>query len=289
MNPSSMPKRSGDRMKTERRDGDALARLHRAGDFTAIYLPTPDDEARRDLVRAREGAVGLSTQAKHRVKASLPPISASRSLRSTSRCRSTATRSMKPNAASNGSRINSANSRCRKVGISAQGGGPGSDDGRSVTPGPLLMFLSSNAAWGGGPRAGDCLPQPGDAVARARHGPREGSVGATGAGRRCGGPRPGLRARAVAPDLGWSKLSEQPTRNLSFSRPVDLHSAARRAATGMSRSTTTRSARRPPATLSVSWPIFRRRSSSTRCSGFRSCSRRSRPPSITAEPRDASS
>jgi transposase len=54
VNPSSMPKRSGDRIKTDRRDGDALARLHRAGELTAIYIPTPDDEALRDLVRARE-------------------------------------------------------------------------------------------------------------------------------------------------------------------------------------------------------------------------------------------
>ena len=71
MNPSSMPKRSGDRIKTDRRDGDALARLHRAGELTAIYIPTADDEALRDLVRAREDAVGLSTQAKHRLKAFL--------------------------------------------------------------------------------------------------------------------------------------------------------------------------------------------------------------------------
>jgi transposase len=71
VNPSSMPKRSGDRIKTDRRDGDALARLHRAGELTAIYVPTPDDEALRDLVRAREDAVGLSTQAKHRLKAFL--------------------------------------------------------------------------------------------------------------------------------------------------------------------------------------------------------------------------
>jgi hypothetical protein len=34
-----MPKRSGDRIKTDRRDGDALARLHRAGELTAIYTP----------------------------------------------------------------------------------------------------------------------------------------------------------------------------------------------------------------------------------------------------------
>ena len=126
VNPSSMPKRSGDRIKTDRRDGDALARLHRAGELTAIYIPTPDDEALRDLVRAREDAVGLSTQAKHRLKAFLlrqgrrypgragwtkvyrrwlADLSFSLAP-NTSRCRSIATPSTKPNAASNVSRIN---------------------------------------------------------------------------------------------------------------------------------------------------------------------------------------
>ena len=56
VNPSSMPKRSGDRIKTDRRDGEALARLHRAGELTPIRIPTPEDEALRDLVRAREDA-----------------------------------------------------------------------------------------------------------------------------------------------------------------------------------------------------------------------------------------
>ena len=71
VSPSHIPKRSGDRIKTDRRDSQALARLHRAGELRAIYIPTPDDEALRDLVRAREDAVGLSTQAKHRLKAFL--------------------------------------------------------------------------------------------------------------------------------------------------------------------------------------------------------------------------
>jgi transposase len=71
VNPSSLPTRRGDRIKTDRRDGDALARRHRAGELTAIYLPTAADEALRDLVRAREDAVGLSTQAKPRLNACL--------------------------------------------------------------------------------------------------------------------------------------------------------------------------------------------------------------------------
>jgi len=56
------------RIKTDRRDSEALARLHRAGELTAIDNPTAADEALRNLVRAREDAVGLSTQAKHRLK-----------------------------------------------------------------------------------------------------------------------------------------------------------------------------------------------------------------------------
>jgi transposase len=71
VSPSHIPKRTGDRIKTDRRDGNALARLHRAGELTAIYVPTADDEALRDLVRAREDAVGVSTQARHRLKAFL--------------------------------------------------------------------------------------------------------------------------------------------------------------------------------------------------------------------------
>ena len=71
VSPSHIPKRSGDRIKTDRRDGNALARLHRAGELRAIYVPTAEDEALRDLVRAREDAVGVSTQAKHRLKAFL--------------------------------------------------------------------------------------------------------------------------------------------------------------------------------------------------------------------------
>jgi transposase len=71
VSPSRIPKCSSDRIKTDRRDADALARLHRAGELTAIHVPTADDEALRDLVRAREDAVGVSTQAKHRLKAFL--------------------------------------------------------------------------------------------------------------------------------------------------------------------------------------------------------------------------
>lgn len=51
--PSKVPRRPGDRIKTNRRDADQLARLYRAGELTAIYVPDPQDEAVRDLIRAR--------------------------------------------------------------------------------------------------------------------------------------------------------------------------------------------------------------------------------------------
>lgn len=71
VSPSMTPKRSGDRIKTDRRDAEALARLHRAGELRAIYIPGPDDEAFRDLVRAREDAVTSHSRARHRLKALL--------------------------------------------------------------------------------------------------------------------------------------------------------------------------------------------------------------------------
>ena len=51
--PSLIPKKASDRVKTDRRDAQQLARLHRAGELTAIYVPDEQDEAVRDLVRAR--------------------------------------------------------------------------------------------------------------------------------------------------------------------------------------------------------------------------------------------
>jgi transposase len=54
VSPSMIPKRSGDRVKTDRRDSQMLARLDRAGELRAIHIPDATDEAMRDLVRARE-------------------------------------------------------------------------------------------------------------------------------------------------------------------------------------------------------------------------------------------
>ena len=51
--PSKIPQQSGNRLKNDRRDSLALARLHRAGELTPVYVPTPEDEALRDLMRAR--------------------------------------------------------------------------------------------------------------------------------------------------------------------------------------------------------------------------------------------
>lgn len=69
--PSSIPKRSGDRIKTDRRDAMLLARLSRAGELTAVRVPGAADEAVRDLVRAREDAVREQRNARHRLKALL--------------------------------------------------------------------------------------------------------------------------------------------------------------------------------------------------------------------------
>jgi len=69
--PSSIPRRSGDRVKTDRRDAILLARLARAGELTAVRVPDAADEAVRDLVRAREDAVRECRNARHRLKALL--------------------------------------------------------------------------------------------------------------------------------------------------------------------------------------------------------------------------
>jgi transposase len=55
--PSKIPRKSGDRIKNDRRDALNLARLHRSGELTAVYVPAPEDEAMRDLSRGREDAV----------------------------------------------------------------------------------------------------------------------------------------------------------------------------------------------------------------------------------------
>jgi len=52
--PSLIPKKAGDRVKTDRRDAVMLTRLYRAGELTAVWVPELQQEAIRDLTRARE-------------------------------------------------------------------------------------------------------------------------------------------------------------------------------------------------------------------------------------------
>ena len=69
--PSLIPKKPGDRVKTDRRDAVQLARLMRSGDLTRVYVPTVEDEAIRDLTRAREDTLRDLKSAKFRLKAFL--------------------------------------------------------------------------------------------------------------------------------------------------------------------------------------------------------------------------
>jgi transposase len=69
--PSQIPKKASDRVKTDRRDAVQLARLLRSGDLTPVYIPTVEDEAIRDVVRAREDALKDLKAAKVRLKAFL--------------------------------------------------------------------------------------------------------------------------------------------------------------------------------------------------------------------------
>jgi transposase len=69
--PSMIPKKSGERIKNDTRDSKTLARLHRAGELTAVYVPDIQNEAIRDLSRAREDAVIAGRKAKQRLSAFL--------------------------------------------------------------------------------------------------------------------------------------------------------------------------------------------------------------------------
>jgi transposase len=69
--PSLIPKKAGDRVKTDRRDSVMLARLHRAGELTAVWVPDDAQEALRDLTRARADMKNLLRQAKQQLLAFL--------------------------------------------------------------------------------------------------------------------------------------------------------------------------------------------------------------------------
>ena len=66
--PSMIPKRSGNRIKTDHRDAMMLASLHRAGELAPVYVPQEEDEAMRDLVRARQDAVKAERVTKQQLK-----------------------------------------------------------------------------------------------------------------------------------------------------------------------------------------------------------------------------
>ena len=65
--PSLAPTKPGDRVKNDRRDAERLARSHRAGELTAVWVPDAGHEALRDLVRAREDAKQDQLRARHRL------------------------------------------------------------------------------------------------------------------------------------------------------------------------------------------------------------------------------
>lgn len=66
--PTLVPRKAGDRVKTDRRDAEKLARSYRSGDLTAVWVPDADHEALRDLVRAREAAKKDQLRARHRLQ-----------------------------------------------------------------------------------------------------------------------------------------------------------------------------------------------------------------------------
>ncbi len=69
--PSLIPMRPGDRVKTDRRDAESLARLHRSGELTAVWVPDKEQEAMRDLTRAREDMKAIERQSRQRLSAFL--------------------------------------------------------------------------------------------------------------------------------------------------------------------------------------------------------------------------
>jgi transposase len=69
--PSKIPQKPGERVKTNRRDAYKLARLDRAGELEAVYVPAEADEAMRDLSRGRATAVEAATRVKQQIKSLL--------------------------------------------------------------------------------------------------------------------------------------------------------------------------------------------------------------------------
>jgi transposase len=65
--PTLVPRKAGDRVKTDRRDAERLARSYRSGDLTPVWVPDEGSEGLRDLVRAREVAKQDQLRARHRL------------------------------------------------------------------------------------------------------------------------------------------------------------------------------------------------------------------------------
>jgi transposase len=65
--PTLIPVKPGDRVKTDRRDAEKLARCYRSGDLTPVWVPDAQHEALRDLVRAREAGKQDELRARHRL------------------------------------------------------------------------------------------------------------------------------------------------------------------------------------------------------------------------------
>lgn len=71
VSPSLIPRKPGERVKTDRRDALMLARLHRSGDLTAVWVPGPEQEAMRDLTRGREDMKAIQLKTRQRLGAFL--------------------------------------------------------------------------------------------------------------------------------------------------------------------------------------------------------------------------
>ena len=69
--PSMIPRKSGERQKTDKRDASSLAVLHRGGLLTAVWVPDAAHEAMRDLIRSRQAAVRAVRAARQQLSAFL--------------------------------------------------------------------------------------------------------------------------------------------------------------------------------------------------------------------------
>lgn len=66
--PGLTPRRPGDKVKTDKRDAENLARYHRAGELTGVRVPTPREESVRELLRAREDLLEDRLRCRHRLR-----------------------------------------------------------------------------------------------------------------------------------------------------------------------------------------------------------------------------